>query len=171
MIPDVAPPGRTKIERVLLCSGKIYYELEQKRADLKRDNVAIVRVEQLYPLPKEPLKAALADCADGTPVFWVQEEPENMGAWRFLRGNFGDRLFDRLPLAGIYRQSAASPATGSASSHRWSRSNCWSRRLGKVSSRLFRHNTQPPPKRPNAVLGGGIRRALHSSFMYAEWCS
>ena len=118
VIPDAAPPGRTGIERVLLCSGKIYYELEQKRADLKRQNVAIVRIEQLYPFPKEPLKAALAGCADGTPVFWVQEEPENMGVWRFLRGNFGDRLFDRLPLSGIYRQSAASPATGSASSHR-----------------------------------------------------
>jgi 2-oxoglutarate dehydrogenase E1 component len=118
VIPDIAPPGRTKVNRVLLCSGKIYYELEQKRIDLKRDDVAIMRVEQLYPFPKEPLKAALAECADGTPVFWVQEEPENMGAWRFLRGNFGDRLFDRLPFAGIYRQSAASPATGSASSHR-----------------------------------------------------
>ncbi|HEX3999878.1 MAG TPA: 2-oxoglutarate dehydrogenase E1 component [Pirellulales bacterium] len=117
VIPDAAPAGR-KINRVLLCSGKIYYELEQKRTDLKRDDVAIVRIEQLYPIPKEPLKAALANCADRTPVFWVQEEPENMGAWRFLRGNFGDHLFDRLPLAGIYRQSAASPATGSASSHR-----------------------------------------------------
>jgi len=116
---DAAPPGRTKIERVLLCSGKIYYELEQKRADLKRNNVAIVRVEQLYPIPKEPLKAALAGCADGTPVFWVQEEPEKHGRLAIpARQTSATRLFDRLPLAGIYRQSAASPATGSASSHR-----------------------------------------------------
>ena len=118
VIADVVPPGRTAIERVLLCSGKIYYELEQKRAELKRDNVAILRLEQLYPLPREALRAALADVPDGTPVFCVQEEPENMGSWRFLRINFGERLFDRFPVGGIHRQSAASPATGSHSSHR-----------------------------------------------------
>jgi 2-oxoglutarate dehydrogenase E1 component len=118
VIPDVAPEGRTSVDRVLLCSGKIYYELDQKRQELKKHNVAIVRVEQLYPLPKEPLKTALADYRDGTPVFWVQEEPENMGAWRFLKVHLGERLFDRFPFAGIHRQSAASPATGSASSHK-----------------------------------------------------
>src|SRR5690606_23369195 len=116
--PDIVPQGRTSVERVLLCSGKIYYELEQKRQDLGKHNVAIVRVEQLYPLPKEPLKNALAGYRDGTPVFWVQEEPENMGAWRFLRIHFGERLFDRFPFEGISRLSAASPATGSASSHK-----------------------------------------------------
>jgi 2-oxoglutarate dehydrogenase E1 component len=118
VIPDVPPEGRTRVDRVLLCSGKIYYELEQKRRELNKPNVAIVLIEQLYPLAKEPLKAALASYADGTPVFWVQEEPENMGAWRFLRVHAGQVLFDRFPLSGIYRQSAASPATGSASSHK-----------------------------------------------------
>jgi 2-oxoglutarate dehydrogenase E1 component len=118
VIPDVAPEGRVSVDRILLCSGKIYYELEQKRQELKKQNVAILRVEQLYPLPKESLKTTLADYRDGTPVFWVQEEPENMGAWRFLKIHFGERLFDRFPFAGIHRQSAASPATGSASSHK-----------------------------------------------------
>ncbi len=119
VIADIVPEGRCKhVDRVLLCSGKIYYELEEKRAELKRHNVAILRIEQLYPLPKEPLKNLLSQYADGTPVFWVQEEPENMGAWRFLRIHLGERLFDRLPLAGVYRQSAASPATGSFSSHK-----------------------------------------------------
>ncbi len=118
VIPDAASLDPKAVRRVLLCSGKIYYELEQKRTELKRGDVAIVRLEQLYPLPREPLKAALADYADGTPVFCVQEEPENMGAWRFLRINFGERLFDRFPLSGIHRQSAASPATGSHSSHK-----------------------------------------------------
>ncbi len=132
VIPDAPPAGRTKIERVLLCSGKIYYELEQKRTDLKRNNVAIIRMEQLYPLPKEPFRAALADVPNGTPVFWVQEEPENMGAWRFLRSHYGQRLFERLPWAGIYRQSAASPATGSASSHRLEQEKLLSAAFGDV---------------------------------------
>jgi 2-oxoglutarate dehydrogenase E1 component len=118
VLPDVVPEGRTTVDRVLLCSGKIYYELEQKRQELGKHNVAIIRVEQLYPLPKEPLKAALSGYRDGTPVFWVQEEPENMGAWRFLRIHLGDQLFGRFPFDGISRLSAASPATGSASSHK-----------------------------------------------------
>ena len=88
-----------------------------KRVDLKRDDVAILRVEQLYPFPKEPLKAASADVPDGTPVFWVQEEPENMGAWRFYAAISATDCSTacRLP-ASIAK--AASPATGSASSHR-----------------------------------------------------
>ncbi|MGC4005882.1 MAG: hypothetical protein QM811_23285 [Pirellulales bacterium] len=116
VIPDatIAPKN---VERVLLCSGKVYYELVQKRNALKRDDTAIVRVEQMYPVPKEPLRAVLAPYRDGTPVYWVQEEPENMGAWRFLRIHLGEYLFDRLPFAGVYRQSAASPSTGSYSSH------------------------------------------------------
>ena len=106
------------VRRVLLCSGKIYYDLAQAREDTRRSDVAIVRVEQLYPLAPERLEAALKDYADGTPVFWVQEEPENMGAWRHMRVCFGEKLFGRLPFAGIYRPASASPATGSTSSHK-----------------------------------------------------
>ena len=67
---------------------------------------------------------------DGTPVFWVQEEPENMGAWRFLKAIWR-RLLDRFPLAGIHRQSAASPATGSASSHKLEQAELLARALGE----------------------------------------
>jgi len=111
-------PERKNVEGVLLCSGKIYYELAKEREDLKRHDVAILRLEQLYPLPFEQLKAALAPYQDGTPVYFVQEEPENMGAWRFLLARFGGELFDRLPFSGIYRRGSPSPATGSASAHR-----------------------------------------------------
>jgi 2-oxoglutarate dehydrogenase E1 component len=104
--------------RVLLCSGKIYYELAQAREEKKRGDVAILRVEQLYPLADEYLRAALQDYADETPVFWVQEEPENMGAWRYMRVRFGEQLFGRLPFQGIFRAASASPATGSASCHK-----------------------------------------------------
>jgi len=117
VIPD-AQPDRTRVDGVLLCSGKIYYELEQGRDELKRQDVAIVRLEQMYPFPMDPLKSALAPYADGTPVYWVQEEPENMGAWRFLLARLGLELFDRLPFSGIFRRATSSPATGSASSHK-----------------------------------------------------
>ncbi len=105
------------VHRILLCSGKIAYELEKRRQELGRRDVAIVRVEQLYPLPRQALEEALAGYTPGTPAVWVQEEPENMGAWRFMRIHFGEKLLDRFPFTGMCRQSAASPATGSKKSH------------------------------------------------------
>jgi 2-oxoglutarate dehydrogenase E1 component len=106
------------INRVLICNGKVYYDIARRRDELKRDDVAVVRIEQLYPLPVEELRAALAAYADGTRAVWVQEEPENMGAWRFLRVHLGQTLFDRLPFSGVSRPASASPATGSGSSHK-----------------------------------------------------
>ncbi|RLS36093.1 MAG: 2-oxoglutarate dehydrogenase E1 component [Planctomycetota bacterium] len=111
-----AVPPR-EIRRILLCAGKIAYELEKRRQDLGRHDVAIVRVEQYYPLPRVELESALAAYAVGTPAVWVQEEPENMGAWRFFRIHLGEKLLDRFPFSGVCRQSAASPATGSKKSH------------------------------------------------------
>jgi 2-oxoglutarate dehydrogenase E1 component len=117
VIPDGSGTAPRDVRRILLCSGKVAYELEKRRQELGRTDVAVVRVEQLYPLPRAALEAALAGHAAGTPAVWVQEEPENMGAWRFLRIHFGEKLFDRFPFSGVCRQSAASPATGSKKSH------------------------------------------------------
>lgn len=117
VLPNVRPAAGP-IARVLLCSGKIYYDLEKRREDLHCDDLAIVRVEQLYPFPHDQLLTALAGCPSGTAVRWVQEEPENMGAWRYVRSMLDDRRFDRFPLSGVARPAAASPATGSASSHK-----------------------------------------------------
>ncbi|MDB6125964.1 MAG: 2-oxoglutarate dehydrogenase, subunit [Pedosphaera sp.] len=116
IIPDSLPVD--KIQRILLCTGKVYYELEKQRTELKRNDVAIIRLEQLYPLNAEMLQAVLKPYRDGTPAFWVQEEPENMGAWRYLRTRFGETLFKRFPFQGIYREASASPATGSMNSHK-----------------------------------------------------
>jgi 2-oxoglutarate dehydrogenase E1 component len=117
VIPDSSGVAPRDVRRILLCSGKVAYELEKRRQDLGRRDVAIVRVEQLYPLPRRALEEALASYTPGTPVIWVQDEPENMGAWRFFRIHFGDKLLDRFPFSGMCRQSAASPATGSKKSH------------------------------------------------------
>jgi 2-oxoglutarate dehydrogenase E1 component len=113
--PAIDPAG---VERVLLCSGKIYYELLEKREEDQRNDVGLVRLEQLYPLSEEDLEQALAPYPDAASAFWVQEEPENMGAWRFLRVRYGERLLGRLPFSGITRPASASPATGSAASHK-----------------------------------------------------
>jgi 2-oxoglutarate dehydrogenase E1 component len=104
--------------RILMCSGKIFYELKEERDRLGRDDVAILRLEQLYPLIPAVLNEALSPYAEGTPVFWVQEEPENMGAWRYMRVRFGERMLGRHPFQGVHRPASSSPATGSASSHK-----------------------------------------------------
>lgn len=93
-----------KVKRVLLCTGKIYYDLLEKQQTDQRDDVAIVRLEQLAPLPKKQLDAVLAKYGKAQ-VFWVQEEPENMGYWAYLL-----RVGLQLPV--ISRKAAASPATG-----------------------------------------------------------
>jgi 2-oxoglutarate dehydrogenase E1 component len=118
VIADEVSPGGADTSRVLLCTGKVYYELEKHREDLERNDVAILRIEQLYPLPKRSLAMTLEKYAPGTPLVWVQDEPENMGAWAFIRMNLGNRAFGRFPLSRVSRARSASPATGSASSHR-----------------------------------------------------
>ena len=112
-----------KVTRVLLCSGKLYYELAAQRDTLKRGDVAIVRIEQLYPFPVAALQEALAKYSPSASFFWVQEEPRNQGAWGFLRMRFGERLLDQYPFRGISRPEAASPATGSATSHKIEQQN------------------------------------------------
>ncbi len=100
-----------KVKRVLLCTGKVYYDLLDKQQADQRDDVAIVRLEQLAPLPKKQLDAVLAEYKKAELV-WVQEEPENMGYWSYLF-----RLLPDLKLRVVSRDAAASPATGYAKIH------------------------------------------------------
>ncbi len=112
--PLVAPDA---CKRVLLCSGKIYYDLiEQREASGAMDH-AIVRVEQLYPMPIDGLQDAIGRYPAGTEVRWVQEEPVNMGAWVFLRFRLGGKIFGEYPFDRVTRPESASPATGSKASH------------------------------------------------------
>ncbi len=105
------------IKRVLLCSGKIYVDLVS--SDLRKENlpIAIIRVEQLYPFPKEQLEQMLQAYTQIEEVVWIQEEPENMGAWSFVRPLLLDLLNGRCALRYIGRSRNASPAEGSAARH------------------------------------------------------
>ncbi len=117
VLPNQLPTPAAEIQQILLCSGKIYKELELRREKLGRHDTAILRLEQLYPLPDRELRPLLEQYAPGTPVAFVQEEPENMGSWRFLISNWGRSLYGRHPFEGISRPASASPATGSFHSH------------------------------------------------------
>ncbi|HEY6228456.1 MAG TPA: 2-oxoglutarate dehydrogenase E1 component, partial [Verrucomicrobiae bacterium] len=119
VIPEVSPTVTPeKVRKVLFCSGKIYYELRKQREALKRDDVAIIRLEELYPLNEALLHEVFGFYAEGTPVVWVQEEPENMGAWRYLHDKYCGKFLGRHPFSLVSRAASASPATGSASTHK-----------------------------------------------------
>jgi 2-oxoglutarate dehydrogenase E1 component len=108
-----ADPGA--VRRVLLCSGKVYYDLAAARREQDRRDIAIVRVEQLYPLPAEELRAELGRFPDAELV-WVQEEPANQGAWPFMALNLPEHL-DGRALLRVSRRASASPAVGSVRIH------------------------------------------------------
>jgi 2-oxoglutarate dehydrogenase E1 component len=106
------------VQRTLLCTGKIYYDLVDTRAERKIDNVRIVRVEQLYPLKISELMEALAGSPEGSEVMWVQDEPTNMGAWSYIKLHFGDEIAQRYVLTKATRPESASPSTGSLAAHK-----------------------------------------------------
>ena len=117
ILPDHDVPAE-KIDKIILCTGKIYYELLHERQQRKIETTAIVRLEQLYPLTEEELAAALAPYPKNIPLLWVQEEPLNMGAYSFIRLRFADFFCQHWKFDKVGRPTSATPATGSASSHK-----------------------------------------------------
>jgi 2-oxoglutarate dehydrogenase E1 component len=116
VIPD-APAQPDAVRRVLLCSGKVHYELLAEREKRGRTDVALLRVEQFYPLADEVWQAALAPYPAAAPAFWVQEEPANMGAGPHFRLRFGSAVCGR-PFQVVSRPASASPASGSTASYK-----------------------------------------------------
>ncbi|MBW1607010.1 MAG: 2-oxoglutarate dehydrogenase E1 component, partial [Deltaproteobacteria bacterium] len=107
----VDDPDRLKsVRRILFCSGKIFYELLQRRRKIKNSDAAIVRLEQFYPFPETQLKAAVQKYKQARKYVWVQEEPENMGAWFFVRPRLEKLTGKSFEYVG--RKAASSPATG-----------------------------------------------------------
>jgi 2-oxoglutarate dehydrogenase E1 component len=106
-----------KVKRVLVCSGKVYYELRTFRRQNKRDDVAIIRLEQQYPFPHADYKAAVAQYPNAKEVVWVQEEPQNQGAWYRLNFYLRSDLDAKKSLYYAGRPVSASPAVGYAAKH------------------------------------------------------
>ena len=123
---ELTSDQKSKVNRLLLCSGKIYFELDDHLEKLKKDHVHILRFDQLYPFPYEVLKEEVLQFPNAE-LFWVQEEPSNMGAFRFVKhriesvlqgitGKYKELLF-------IGRKASASPATGIANRHAENQAN------------------------------------------------
>jgi 2-oxoglutarate dehydrogenase E1 component len=116
-LDEADPLPREKVRRVLFCSGKVYYDLLLARRERDVDDIAIVRVEQLYPFPSAEVAAIAATYPAAHEIFWVQEEPWNMGAWHFVHHPLRRALPADRSLHYVGRDAAASPASGSYKMH------------------------------------------------------
>jgi 2-oxoglutarate dehydrogenase E1 component len=113
-IDDIDPK---KVKRVVMCSGKVYYDLLEKRRENKQDDVAIIRIEQLYPFPIDEINAELAQYQHVTDWVWCQEEPMNQGAWYCSQHRFYASIPQGATLTYAGRDASASPAVGYISVH------------------------------------------------------
>ncbi len=155
VIDDVTIVDPPKVRRVILCAGKVYYTLHAARmkatdkklegsAGALGENVAIVRVEQLYPFPQKELAAVLSKYGRREEVLWVQEEPKNRGAWSFMFPRLLDMLPDNVVLNYVGREEAASPAAGSLKVHQLEEQEIVAAALElPVRSQAVREVTQP----------------------------
>jgi 2-oxoglutarate dehydrogenase E1 component len=129
-----------KVKRVLCCSGKIYYELLDKKVADNRDDVAIIRLEQLYPFPEEQVEAVMRKYARAK-WFWVQEEPSNMGAWQYILA-----FYRKYDLELVARKSSASPATGFKKVHEAQQEDILLRAFGERENVATHPKELPDPK-------------------------
>lgn len=112
VIPEADEITASKVTRVILCSGKVYYDLLTARREQKANHIAILRVEQLYPFPHDALQKELKQYKNAKEIFWCQEEPENQGAWYTTRHRLEACLNKDQILQYVGRSAAASPAAG-----------------------------------------------------------
>jgi len=117
IIPDQKSLKGDKVKRVVACSGKVYYDLSKKREEKGSDDVAIIRVEQLYPFPHKAFATELKKYPNATEVVWTQDEPQNQGAWFFVQHYIHENMLDGQKLGYSGRAASASPAVGYSHLH------------------------------------------------------
>ena len=133
---------RTGLSRILLSFGKVGVDLEKARQELGRDDIALIRIEQLYPFPHEEIQELLDSYPGKVPVYWVQEEPRNMGGWYFVKVKWDEfGLAANWPLTGVHRPESASPSTGSKKTHKLEQDELIRTALGSESSVSREHKS------------------------------
>jgi 2-oxoglutarate dehydrogenase E1 component len=106
-----------KVKRIVVCSGKVYYDLVRKREEKKSTDTVILRVEQLYPFPHKAFAAEIKKYPNATDIVWTQDEPQNQGAWFFIQHQIHENMQDGQKLGYAGRPASASPACGYAHLH------------------------------------------------------
>ena len=134
VIGEIDKVDAKKVTRVVLCSGKVYYDLLAARREKKITNIAIVRVEQLYPFPKDHLEKELAKYPKATEVVWCQEEPRNQGAWYWIasRHHLDTQLGSKQKMLLVSRPASSSPAVGYLAKHNEQQKALVESALGKI---------------------------------------
>ncbi|HET7670756.1 MAG TPA: 2-oxoglutarate dehydrogenase E1 component [Burkholderiales bacterium] len=117
VIPDTTTVDEKGVKRVIACCGKVYYDLATKRIEMQKSDVAIIRVEQLYPFPHKQFEAEMKRYPNAHEVVWCQEEPQNQGAWYQTAHYFRENMRDDQKLYYAGRPPSASPATGYVAQH------------------------------------------------------
>jgi 2-oxoglutarate dehydrogenase E1 component len=117
IIPENKALKADKVKRVLVCSGKVYYDLVKKREELGADDVAILRAEQLYPFPHKAFATELKKYPNATELVWTQDEPQNQGAWFFVQHYIHENMLPNQKLGYSGRSASASPAVGYSHLH------------------------------------------------------
>src|SRR5690606_20713361 len=117
IIPEIDALEAHKVRKVVMCSGKVYFDLLQTRREYKINDIAIIRIEQLYPFPEEELHVQLKQYASAKEVIWCQEEPQNQGAWFCSQHHMQASLVKGQKLQYIGRGFSASPAVGNVKIH------------------------------------------------------
>jgi 2-oxoglutarate dehydrogenase E1 component len=120
------------IERVIICSGKVYYDLVKQRTDKKLENAAIVRIEQLYPFPHKAVANVIKTYPNVTELVWCQDEPQNQGAWFFVQHNLLENMSEGMRLGYAGRPASASPAVGYAHLHQTQQKALLTAAFGKL---------------------------------------
>jgi 2-oxoglutarate dehydrogenase E1 component len=113
VIDDAGVKDKSKVKRIVLCSGKVFYDLTTAREKTNDEQVAIVRLEQFYPFPTTRLKEIFAGYQNASQLVWCQEEPQNMGAWFFVAPRLENLMANSVRPRYVGRPASASPATGS----------------------------------------------------------
>jgi 2-oxoglutarate dehydrogenase E1 component len=106
-----------KVTRLIMCSGKVYYDLVKARETKKSKDTAIIRIEQLYPFPHKAFAAELKKYPNVVELVWTQDEPQNQGAWFFIQHNIHENMFEGQKLGYSGRPASASPACGYSHLH------------------------------------------------------
>jgi 2-oxoglutarate dehydrogenase E1 component len=137
IIPENKALKADKVKRVVLCSGKVYYDLAKKREENGHDDTAILRVEQLYPFPHKAFSAELKKYPNATEIVWTQDEPQNQGAWFFVQHYIHENMLEGQKLAYSGRAASASPAVGYSHLHQDQQKALVDGAFGKIKGFTF----------------------------------
>jgi 2-oxoglutarate dehydrogenase E1 component len=131
VIDDNSGNARSNISRLIICSGKVYYDLSEARKARNLNHIAIIRLEQLYPFPDKDIQQTINQYDNLTDIIWCQEEPQNQGAWDQLKHRFQFLADQKLAIQYVGRKVASAPATGYHPLHQQQQTNLVNQALGE----------------------------------------